>query len=160
MTTIASNPHTTAMDAAHAWHFDHVNVSMGDGRALGQLFEGVMGLRPGYRPPFPFAGTWLYADGQPVVHAVNDPALSGDPGAVRFGHIAFRSDQPAAPLMARLHSSGLPFRVARVPQDKTIQIFVLLPGNFVVELDLPDDSSLPTDHTYGVDQAAPGSQDF
>lgn len=34
----------------------------------------------------------------------------------------------------------MPFKLARVPQDRIAQIFVLLPGGFVVELDVPDDT--------------------
>lgn len=160
MNTTAIEPKLTQEDPVPTWHFDHVNVSTGGNRALSTLFEGVMGLQPGYRPPFPFPGLWLYANAQAVVHAVNDPGLSGETGAVSFGHIAFRSDQPAAPLIERLRRSGLPFRTTRVPRENTAQIFVLLPGNFVVELDVPDDDTLAMDHAYSADRAASGTQDF
>ncbi|BBH46086.1 hypothetical protein [Pseudomonas sp. KU43P] len=158
---------TDALKSTHAptttpvtWHFDHVNVSMGASHALNRLFEGVMGMQPGYRPPFPFPGLWLYAQEEAFVHAVDDPSLSASTGAVRFGHIAFRSDQSAEVLIEKLRSSGLPFRVARVPEENTAQVFVLLPGGFVVELDVPDDPNLNLDHQYRADQASPGNHDF
>ncbi|MDQ2139912.1 hypothetical protein RBI14_17265 [Alcaligenaceae bacterium B3P038] len=157
-TTTTRQPTCASTDASPVWHFDHVNVSTGDGSALSALFEDVMGLQNGYRPPFPFPGQWLYAEGQAVVHAITDASHSQNAGAVTFGHIAFRSDQPAASLIEKLRCSGLSFRVSRVPEDNTAQIFVLLPGNFVVELNVPDDEYLPKDHVYSASQASPGSQ--
>lgn len=153
----AASPSTAE---ASAWRFDHINVLMGENHALRTLFEGVMELQPGFRPPFPFPGLWLYAGDQAVVHAVNDANLSTESGELRFGHIAFRSDQPAAPLIEKLRVTGLPFRISRVPEDAIAQIFVLLPGNFVVELNVPDEGVLPEDHIYSASQAAPGGQNF
>jgi len=156
----AASANSASTGTAPAWRFDHVNVSMGDSHALRALFEGVMELQPGFRPPFPFPGLWLYAGDQAVVHAVNDANLSAQTGELRFGHIAFRSEQPASQVMARLHSSKLSFKVARVPEDNIAQIFVLLPGGLVVELDVPDDIPAEKGHRYSATQAAPGAGDF
>ena len=151
-----------AAEATHAWRFDHVNVSMGSDQALRRLFGDVMGLQTGYRPPFPFPGQWLYAGDQAVVHAVDDPGLSAVTGELRFGHIAFSSEQPASQLSERLRRSGLQFKVARLPEERIAQIFVLLPGGFVVELGVPDDlgSSADHDHRYSTSQASPGAGNF
>ena len=157
-TVLASN--VASPPSTSAWRFDHVNVSMADSRALSSLFENVMGLQAGYRPPFPFPGLWLYAGDQAVVHAVDDAGLAAEPSAVSFGHIAFRSEQPAALVIEQLRAHGLAFRLARVPQENTAQIFVLLPGGFVVELDVPDDDALPLDHIYSTKHASPNSRDF
>ena len=157
-TVLASNVASPA--ATSAWRFDHVNVSMADSRALSSLFENVMGMQAGYRPPFPFPGLWLYAGDQAVVHAVDDAGLAAEPSAVSFGHIAFRSEQPAALVIEQLRAHGLAFRLARVPQENTAQIFVLLPGGFVVELDVPDDDALPMDHIYSAKHASPNPRDF
>lgn len=139
----ASQDGTAPTGMPSAWRFDHVNVSTGESHALRTLFEGVMGLQPGFRPPFPFPGLWLYAGDQAVVHEVTDTNLSAETGEVRFGHIAFRSEQPASQVIERLRRSALPFRVARVPEDNIAQIFVRLPGGFVVELGVPDDTAAP-----------------
>ena len=157
-TALASNGASPA--ATSAWRFDHVNVSMADSRALSSLFENVMGLQAGYRPPFPFPGLWLYAGDQAVVHAVDDAGLATEPSAVSFGHIAFRSEQPAALVIEQLRAHGLAFRLARVPQENTAQIFVLLPGGFVVELDVPDDDALPMSHTCIAQHASSSPWDF
>ncbi|MDW5442906.1 hypothetical protein [Polaromonas sp. SM01] len=156
----ASVGNATPAGVAPAWRFDHVNVSMGASHALRRLFEGVMGFQPGFRPPFPFPGLWLYAGDQAAVHAVDDAKLSSETGEVRFGHIAFSSEQPASQLIDQLRRSALPFKVARVPRDNIAQIFVLLPGEFVVELDVPDDTATSQDHAYSATRAAPGAGDF
>ncbi|MFC3682924.1 hypothetical protein [Hydrogenophaga luteola] len=140
------------------WRFDHINVSMGSATALKALFEEVMGFAPGKRPPFPFPGTWLYEGDQALVHAVNDTALSEKAGALRLEHVAFRSDEPASDVIERLKRSSLPFKVARVPAEHVAQIFVLLPGGLVIELDVPCD--VTTDHIYSSVQAAPSTHEF
>ncbi len=152
----------TLSTSKSTWRFDHVNLSMGGTQALRTMFEGVMGLAPGYRPPFPFPGLWLYDGDQAVVHAVEDAALSAANSELRFGHVAFRSDEPADSVIERVRRSALPFKVAHVPEDNTIQIFVKLPGGFVVELAVPDDPSngAATDYAYSATQAAPGTADF
>lgn len=152
--------HPTDCTELPAWSFDHINVSMGTRHALGVLFEGVMGLQQGCRPPFPFPGLWLYAGDQALVHAVDDASLTAEADELSLGHIAFRSEQPASSVIERLQGSELPFKVAHLPQDRIAQIFVRLPGGLVIELDVPDDTMAAAGHTYSATQAAPGPQDF
>jgi catechol 2,3-dioxygenase-like lactoylglutathione lyase family enzyme len=124
------------------------------------MFEDVMGMKVGPRPPFPFPGVWLYGEGeQAMVHAVSDPSLSAATGEMRMGHLAFRSDEPASRVLERVKRSGLPHKVAVVPQADIAQIFVLLPGGIVIELNVPNDQA-NTDHTYSADQAAPDARHF
>ncbi|SDC63111.1 hypothetical protein SAMN05216345_10376 [Cupriavidus sp. YR651] len=144
---------------APTWRFDHLNVSAGGRQVLDGFFGDIMGLRPGYRPPFPFPGAWLYAGDQAVIHAVDDARLDAQAGDLQVGHIAFRSDGPAAPVIEQLRNSPYPFRVARVPADSTLQIFVMLPGGLVIELDMPDDGAAG-DYQYGTGQTAPAQRDF
>ncbi len=96
---------TSSHIASPAWSFDHINVSVGTRHALSALFEGVMGLQPGFRPPFPSPGLWLYAGDQALVHAVDDTRLSTETEELSLGHIAFRSEQPASQVIERLQSS-------------------------------------------------------
>ena len=120
------------------WRFDHVNVRSGDSAPLQRLFGEVMGLRSGYRPPFRFPGEWLYRGDEAWLHLVSAPALGA---GVQFAHIAFRTDEAASTLLARLRAAQLPHEVAVVPEQQTVQIFVRLPGDFVVELDAPADTA-------------------
>lgn len=141
------------------WRFDHINVSVGGAVALRALFEDVMQLKPGPRPPFPFPGVWLYQNNQALIHAVDDPLLSARGGELRLGHVAFRGDEPASGVIERLRRGGLPFKVAQLPGEAgCAQIFVLLPGGLIVELDLPNDTM--ADHRYEATRAAPGVGDF
>lgn len=142
------------------WRFDHLSVSMGADHALRRLFEGVMGFQTGFRPPFPFPGRWLYQDKQAVLHAIDDTSLSADAGELRFNHIAFTSTQPASTVIAQLQTTAFPFKVARIPEDSIAQIFVQLPGNFVVELDVPDDTDRPPSHVYSATCSAPSADNF
>lgn len=150
----------TIDDAPPVWRFDHVSVSMGADHALRTLFEGVMGLETGFRPPFPFSGRWLYEGEQAVVHAIDDASLSAEAGALRFNHVAFASTQSASKVITQLQRTALQFNVARIPADNIAQIFVQLPGGFVVELDVPDDTGGPASHVYSATQGAPAAGDF
>ena len=130
------------MDAADAstppyrWQFDHITLRAGDSPGLQQLFGQILGLQPGYRPPFPFPGDWLYRDGQAWLHLVRG---TGQGEQVQFGHIAFRTDEPAPRLLARVRASGLHHELRKIPQENCAQIFVRLPG-LVVELAAPLDA--------------------
>ncbi|AQV98254.1 hypothetical protein BJN34_30760 [Cupriavidus necator] len=126
-----------------SWQFDHVNVTVaGQAASVRILFEHLMGLAPGARPPFPFPGTWLYQDDRAIVHTVDrESALEAVPGTVRFGHIAFRTDEAAATLKERVRASGLPFRIAHVPGTGALQIFIQLSEDFVVELTAAEDAA-------------------
>ncbi|MGO1071051.1 hypothetical protein [Lysobacter sp. CA199] len=128
-------------NATPQWRFDHLNLhGSADQGALARLFGEVMGLRPGYRPPFPFPGQWLYRDDQAWLHLIQ-PAQAREE-RVRLGHIAFRTDQAAAALIERVRAAGLEHEVAVVPALGEVQVFVALPGGLVIELDAPADPAL------------------
>lgn len=125
-----------------AFRFDHVNLHAAPDSALQRLFGDVMGLQSGHRPPFPFPGQWLYGDAdRALLHVVQAPSVQGE--AIRLGHIAFRTDEAAETVIARLRDAGLAHEVAVVPEDSDVQIFVPLPGGLVVELDVPADTAHP-----------------
>ena len=52
---------------------DHVNIKTARLDQLVAFYCGVLGLDHGRRPPFPFAGAWLYCGQRPVVHLVETP---------------------------------------------------------------------------------------
>lgn len=129
------------------WRFDHINLhGRAEDPALARLFGQVMGLRPGYRPPFPFPGRWLYRGEHAWLHLVQPAPAQGE--AVRLGHIAFRTDEPAAALIRRVRAAGLGHEVAVVPEQGEVQVFVPLPGGLVIELDAPADAALAGDGAY------------
>lgn len=110
--------------------FDHVNIRVTDQEAVRDFLVAVVGVKEGPRPNFTFHGYWLYLNGIPVIHlAPRD--REGSPGWVN--HIAFHGfdvDEKSAELKA----AGIPFRVQRLADTDTPQIFVEGPEGVRVEL--------------------------
>lgn len=129
-----------------AFRFDHINLhATADAPPL-RLFSDVMGFRPGWRPPFPFPGQWFYDErSQAALHLVGAPASQGE--SIQIGHIAFRTDEVAGSVLARLEGTGMSYEVAVVPEAGDVQSFVPLPGGLIVELDTPADPVRPSE-TY------------
>lgn len=112
------------------WQLDHLAFNAADGAPLQNLFGTLLGLQVGPRPPFPFPGRWLYQGKQALVHVieradVNKPALS---------HIALCTATDKSVVLQHVQASGLPHRIAQVPETDTWQIFVQLPGGLLLEL--------------------------
>lgn len=125
-----------------AFRFDHLNLHATTNAPALRLFSDVMGFNPGWRPPFPFPGQWLYDErGQATLHLVDAPASHGD--GIQIGHIAFRTGEVADSVLTRLDDAGLSYELAVVPEAGDVQIFVPLPGGLVVELDTPADPARP-----------------
>ncbi|GAB3252301.1 VOC family protein [Chitinimonas naiadis] len=131
-----------------SWTFDHLNLQVSGEATLSRFFTGVMGWQPGYRPAFPFPGTWLYQDEQAVLHLLPGP---GDQPDVQLAHIAFRTEQGAAQVLGSVRASGLPFQVRAHPEKPVAQIFVGLPGGLVFELEAPLDGELPALQAFDAD---------
>ncbi|MDT4857225.1 hypothetical protein D3C80_1664460 [compost metagenome] len=126
------------------WQFDHLAFNTLDGDGLQAAFAQLLGLTPGPRPPFPFPGRWLYLGDQALVHVIERHDLP----STQLSHLALRTTQPAAQVLAGVRASGLPHQVAQVPEDGVWQIFVQLPGGLVLELDAPADTELAVTHDY------------
>lgn len=120
--------------------FDHVLVMTGDLQGTEAFFRGLANLQPGWRPPFPFPGTWLYAGDRPVVHLAEAGTAGGGTylGTVSSAaptyvdHIAFAGDDAEA-FLERLAESGLPHFERFVPETAERQIFVTGPGGLKLE---------------------------
>jgi catechol-2,3-dioxygenase len=96
----------------------------------------VVGLTAGERPPFAFFGYWLYAGERPVLHlseAAESEARALHDRAGTFDHAAFECDGRPE-FERRLGELGIPFRVARVPQTRQVQLFLKDPCGNGVEL--------------------------
>ena len=115
----------------------HVNIRCADARASRDFYVEVIGLKEGYRPPFPFPGHWLYLGEVPVIHLVQKPAGEGRrPGSGEIDHVAFGGSDLDA-MRARLAASGNPFEEKVVPRDGVIQLFVKDPEGVKLELNFP-----------------------
>jgi catechol 2,3-dioxygenase-like lactoylglutathione lyase family enzyme len=112
---------------------DHVNIRTGDLAATRRLFVDVLGLKEGWRPPFPFAGSWLYAGDKDVVHLVEVARPAAPSDGSSLDHFAFDISDYEEVLL-RVKGAGLPFRETLTPGTSVRQIFVRDPNGVTVEL--------------------------
>jgi catechol 2,3-dioxygenase-like lactoylglutathione lyase family enzyme len=134
---------------------NHFSIRTLDTDACERFYAGLLGLKVGPRPPFPFPGLWLYAGdtsdyANAAVHIIgidrHDPeglkrylgdkdeaALKGT-GVV--DHVAFFATG-LADTLARLAAHGVPWRERTVPLLGLHQVFVDDPNGVVVELNFP-----------------------
>lgn len=134
---------------------NHFSIRTVDLDECERFYCGLLGLKKGPRPPFPFPGLWLYAGdtgdwANAVVHIIgidrSDPeglkkylgdrdetSLAGS-GAV--DHVAFFATGLAETL-ARLKASGIEGRERTVPVLGLHQVFIDDPNGIVVELNFP-----------------------
>ena len=71
---------------------DHINLRTSRLDALIEWYGRVLDMHPGPRPDFGFAGAWLYAGDQAMVHIVEVPdEPASDPDDLKLEHGAFRA---------------------------------------------------------------------
>ena len=111
---------------------DHVNVRTAALDAMTAWYTRVLGLEAGPRPAFSFAGAWLYAEGQPIVHLVGVESPPGaDADDLRLEHFAI-SASGLKDFVARLEAEGEQYRVRAVPDFGIVQVNVWDPdGNHI-----------------------------
>lgn len=134
---------------------NHFSIRTVDLDACERFYCGLLGLKKGPRPPFPFPGLWLYAGetdryDYAAVHIIgidrNDPeglkkylgdrdetSLAGS-GAV--DHVAFFATGLKETL-ERLQANGIEGRERTVPLLGLHQVFIDDPNGIVVELNFP-----------------------
>ncbi len=123
----------------------HFLVRASDLNDTRAFYEGVLGLRDGDRPDFPFPGHWLYLGDVPVVHLVEEGFdkdfanyMGREVGGVRahdntgaIDHIAFDAAdlegmrKRFADLGVDTHEQGI---------DELHQIFIRDPNGITIEL--------------------------
>lgn len=121
-----------------AIHHVNIRASAADIAKLRQFYCEIVGLRDGWRPPFESRGHWLYAGGSAIVHLV-ESADEASRAASRGGvdHVAFRCTD-FAPMIERLRSGGIEFRLTQVPSLIDQQLLFRDPLGIGVELTLGD----------------------
>ncbi|RQZ71318.1 VOC family protein [Burkholderia sp. Bp9004] len=106
---------------------------------LRDFYVNVVGLQPGYRPPFQSNGYWLYAGAQAILHL-----SEARPGEVRpphvvntFDHMAF-SCENAADMERRLADAQVRYSRTYVPLTRQLQLFFTDPAGNGVELNFAE----------------------
>jgi catechol 2,3-dioxygenase-like lactoylglutathione lyase family enzyme len=126
----------------------HYSVRTTDLGASQRFYTELLQLRVGFRPPFNFAGIWLYAEqddsGLGAVHLIGvaPGAGVGDAVAPRMedhtenepvDHIAFlATDWPA--MRQRFDALGVPYRKRHMLQLGLLQVFLVDPSGVTIEL--------------------------
>ena len=102
---------------------------------LRDFYVNVVGLQPGFRPPFKNHGYWLYAGSEAVLHL-----SEASPGELRpanvvntFDHVAFSCTGPSEH-EARLRALNIRYTTDDVPLTGQHQIFFVDPAGNGVEL--------------------------
>lgn len=118
----------------HHLHHFNIRVPVALLEPVRDFYIHIVGLAEGKRPPFRFAGYWLYAGEHPVLHMM--AAKEGQEPSKEIGsidHVAFAcSDYEAT--CRHLRDKGIAFRTSTVPGTVQQQIFFLDPLGNGIEL--------------------------
>ena len=118
---------------------NHFTILCDDVEGTIAFYGDLLGLTAGARPPFPFPGAWLYADGKPILHLIGGrPRTELRPGVI--DHIAFSATGLAATL-AKLDARGIVHDCRRLVGAGTWQLFFRDPNGARVELDFDPDET-------------------
>jgi catechol 2,3-dioxygenase-like lactoylglutathione lyase family enzyme len=112
---------------------DHINIATTRLQETRDFYVDVLGLTEGERPPFDFAGHWLYAEGFPIVHMQLSPRDVSPSSHSGLNHAAFQVADLDA-VIARLETAGVRYDVFSVPGTKIRQAFFLDPNGVRLEL--------------------------
>ena len=121
---------------------DHVNIRTSRVEELASFYVEVLELARGPRPPFSFAGAWLYCGDRPVVHLVDAGAgapAAIDPNDLRLSHFAFRGSD-LGNLLARLKHAGVEFRIEQLPATSVAQVHLRDPDGNALHVDFVSDA--------------------
>jgi catechol-2,3-dioxygenase len=106
---------------------------------LRDFYVSVVGLQPGYRPPFKSFGYWLYAGKQDLLHLTEAQAGENRPTGIvnTFDHVAF-SCTNFLEFETRLSELDISYTSAHVPLTGERQLFFRDPAGNGVELNFSD----------------------
>ncbi|NWB86901.1 VOC family protein [Pseudomonas gingeri] len=129
-------------------HLDHFTLRTAKVEETVAFFRDAIGLEEGWRPAFPFPGSWLYSAGRPLLHIANLESCGAEldaylgtravaAGSGALDHVAFRCSDLQGHRQ-RLLSLGLHFSERVVPELLEHQVFVEDPNGITVELIFAD----------------------
>lgn len=102
---------------------EHVNLRTARLEAMCDFYSRVLGLERGPRPPFAFAGAWLYCSGKPVIHLVEVEATTRGSDTPTLEHFAF-AGSGLPEFLGRLRANDVEYRLTRLPGSGDHQVFV------------------------------------
>ena len=110
--------------------FLHLNIrcAKSDLAAIEKFYGEVLGLKPGYRPPFMFPGLWLYDGDDPIIHVgarFPEESIVKDKHSGSVDHIAFKASG-AVEFRKRLKRLGVAFEEQNI-ENAGYQVFLYDP---------------------------------
>jgi len=117
---------------------NHVLVRASNLETMNRFLADAIGLEMGKRPPFPFAGSWFYSDGKPIVHVIHDLSAENAAGNANgaVDHVAFEGADYDT-LLAALARYDINYAERNIPQSGEHQVFVSGPDGLKVEILFP-----------------------
>ncbi len=116
---------------------DHVNIRTARLAEMVTFYSDVLGLAPGARPPFGFAGAWLYCGDKAAVHLVEVDLVEVDEapgsGGPRIEHFAFMADGLAR-FLTKLREQDVSYRTAIIPGIENRQVHLRDPDGTHIEI--------------------------
>ena len=135
-------------------NLNHFLVVADDLEATRDFYVDVLGLVDGHRPPFDFAGYWIYLGDRAVVHLAEHRDYldkvdhvrdgSADTATGSIDHIAFEATG-LQDMIETLAKHGVPARHRKVPDVNLHQVFVHDPNGVLIELNYPADEGADVD---------------
>lgn len=118
---------------------DHLNIRTAQLDAMIAWYSEFLGMTSGPRPPFPFPGAWMYANGFALVHMVGvDVEPASDPSDLKLEHGAFRATG-FQEMIAKLEAAGERYTIDPVPGFPIVQINVWDPDGNHLHIDYHSD---------------------
>lgn len=104
-----------------------------------QFYGDILSLEVGDRPDFGIPGYWLYAQGEPILHLIEDENRAESPKGY-FDHIALRCENRDK-IRATLDQKGIAYSEFEFPVGDTgqAQIVISDPAENTVELNFLTD---------------------
>ena len=115
---------------------DHVNIRTSKARETMKFYTEILDFSEGFRPTFNFAGAWLYAGENAVIHLVFDDGESSN-NYNPVDHIAFKAEGYHE-TMQRLESANCEYCCSDVPDTNNRQIFLVDPNGVKLELNFKE----------------------
>jgi catechol 2,3-dioxygenase-like lactoylglutathione lyase family enzyme len=120
------------------YHLNHVNIRTTSLEETRDFYAEVLGLKNGFRPPFPNPGYWMYAGDMPVVHISpveldSSPRTNPDGMGKGLDHFAMWGSGLAEQL-ARLEKHGVDYSKRLAGGGLVIQVFLNDPNGVRIEL--------------------------
>ena len=112
---------------------DHYALLTSDIAQTTRFYTEVVGLEAGFRPEMTFAGVWLYAGGEPIVHIISGkPIPTRETGAV--DHLALKATGDVDVALEKIKAHGVEYTMRKLERTGVTQVFFRDPDGVGVEL--------------------------